>query len=684
MGRPLYTNNAATYLAFGITNTATTMQVSANAGSLFPNPTGGDYFYVSLISLSGPIIEIVKCTARSGDIFTIERGQEGTSPLYWNMGDNVQLRITAAGMNYIAGAAVQSTEEQVFTATQGQTVFTLTNFDYAPGTNNLAVFVNGSKQVYGTNYSETSVNTVTFNSGLNAGDIVEFLVGISVASGTLYANEINYNEGGVGAVTTTVQAKLQESISVLDFNADPTGTTDSTTAIQAAVNAAYGNSLYFPPGKYKITSAINIVQSIAIHGVQDKVTILLGTQNQNGFVVGDGTNGTRTACGNVSIQFINFNPVNGVNAFTSGSCIFLNYVYGTKIQNCTFYGADATTSKLYTGVTAFQVEEYWVNYCIFTKLLGYGHYTSGSSGSGLSTSDGRIDFCEFINITLDCVYFGAYTEGMTLNAPIAYQYTAKAVNIQSTLYNIFIFQPDFEIDNSSSGVFVNNCSNVQILGGWIGGSNGSVGLSVTSTASGVNAVGVIFGQSLITISGAACQVVGCDVAGVYPLTGSYTGITVASTATDIVITGNKIRQWSNAGINFSGVAGVGAISGNTFIANANDILGDAWSPASSSPVTVSGNSSDFPFAITAATTIKLTPTKNYYQVTGGTNIQYINAMPAGLAIVIQAGAGGITLVNSSGANGIILKGGVNASVPAYSLIQLMCDGNEWLELSRNF
>jgi len=261
MGRPLYTNNAATYLAFGITNTATTMQVSANAGNLFPNPTGGDYFYVSLISLSGPIIEIVKCTARSGDIFTIERGQEGTTPLYWNMGDNVQLRITAAGMNYIAGAAVQSTEEQVFTATQGQTVFTLTNFDYAPGTNNLAVFVNGSKQVYGTNYSETSVNTVTFNSGLNAGDIVEFLVGISVASGTLYANEINYNEGGVGAVTTTVQSKLQESISVKDFGAVGDGVADDTAAINAALTALKpGQALYFPTttSYYLVTSTITI------------------------------------------------------------------------------------------------------------------------------------------------------------------------------------------------------------------------------------------------------------------------------------------------------------------------------------------------------------------------------------------------------------------------------------------
>ena len=172
MGRPLYTNNAATYLAFGITNTATTMQVSANAGSLFPNPTGGDYFYVSLISLSGPIIEIVKCTARSGDVFTIERGQEGTSPQYWNMGDNVQLRITAAGMNFATGGFSQN--QSYSTATQGQTVFTVP-FTYDFGGANLYVFVNGSKQVNTLNYTETSTTYITFLSGLNAGDIVEFI-----------------------------------------------------------------------------------------------------------------------------------------------------------------------------------------------------------------------------------------------------------------------------------------------------------------------------------------------------------------------------------------------------------------------------------------------------------------------------------------------------------------------------
>jgi len=172
MGRPLYTNNAATYLAFGITNTATTMQVSANAGSLFPSPVGGDYFYVSLISLSGPIIEIVKCTARSGDIFTIERGQEGTSPLYWNMGDNVQLRITAAGMNYATGGFAQNQSYQ--TATQGQTVFTIP-FQYDIGGANLYVFVNGSKQINTLNYVETSNTSITFSFGLNVNDVVEFI-----------------------------------------------------------------------------------------------------------------------------------------------------------------------------------------------------------------------------------------------------------------------------------------------------------------------------------------------------------------------------------------------------------------------------------------------------------------------------------------------------------------------------
>ena len=201
MGRPLYTNNAATYLAFGITNTATTMQVSANAGSLFPNPTGGDYFYVSLISLSGPIIEIVKCTARSGDIFTIERGQENTTPLYWNMGDNVQLRITAQSLNLFA--------------------------------------------------SETHAEE----------DLAAYEAAVAAPSGS---SLVGYQEGASGTVARTVQARLQDFISVKDFGAVGNGIVDDTASIQAAINSIIGSggTVYFPSGYYRVTSTIKVGKTI--------------------------------------------------------------------------------------------------------------------------------------------------------------------------------------------------------------------------------------------------------------------------------------------------------------------------------------------------------------------------------------------------------------------------------------
>lgn len=59
------------------------------------------------------------------------------------------------------------------TATQGQTVVTVP-FAYVVGTNNLKVYVNGNKQVISLNYTETSTTSVTFVSGLNVGDVVEF------------------------------------------------------------------------------------------------------------------------------------------------------------------------------------------------------------------------------------------------------------------------------------------------------------------------------------------------------------------------------------------------------------------------------------------------------------------------------------------------------------------------------
>jgi hypothetical protein len=62
---------------------------------------------------------------------------------------------------------------EVATATAGQTVFNI-GFSFGVGTNSLFVFVNGSKQIVTLNYTE-STNSVTFLTGLNAGDVVQFI-----------------------------------------------------------------------------------------------------------------------------------------------------------------------------------------------------------------------------------------------------------------------------------------------------------------------------------------------------------------------------------------------------------------------------------------------------------------------------------------------------------------------------
>jgi hypothetical protein len=70
-----------------------------------------------------------------------------------------------------------STQPSVYekhTATNLQTVFSLTN-PYTVGTNSLLVFVNGQKQILTDDYAETDTATVTFGSGLSAGDKVEFM-----------------------------------------------------------------------------------------------------------------------------------------------------------------------------------------------------------------------------------------------------------------------------------------------------------------------------------------------------------------------------------------------------------------------------------------------------------------------------------------------------------------------------
>ena len=87
-------NNVATTLALDLSAGAGSMRVASGTGSRFPVITAGQYYYATLIS-SDRRLEIVKVTARTGDLLTITRAQEGTQAAEFFAGAKVELRITA-------------------------------------------------------------------------------------------------------------------------------------------------------------------------------------------------------------------------------------------------------------------------------------------------------------------------------------------------------------------------------------------------------------------------------------------------------------------------------------------------------------------------------------------------------------------------------------------------------------
>ncbi len=155
-----------------------------------------------------------------------------------------------------SNALSYTNSQEIFTATAGQTVFTLTTA-YAPGTNSLSVFVDGVNQ-YGSGaqyaYIETDSTTVTFNSGLHVGAEVKFTTTQQQGAGAVDASQVSYTAPYTSAETTNVEAKLAQTVSVLDFGADPTGSTDSTDAIQAALDTL--RRVYFPAGTYLINKPL--------------------------------------------------------------------------------------------------------------------------------------------------------------------------------------------------------------------------------------------------------------------------------------------------------------------------------------------------------------------------------------------------------------------------------------------
>lgn len=96
----LATNNAYALIPAAVTSIDTSITVESGKGALFPVLGTGDYFYVTLVDVSGNH-EIVKATARAGDVLTVDRAQQGTLAIPFPANSRIELRVTAA--NIVSG-----------------------------------------------------------------------------------------------------------------------------------------------------------------------------------------------------------------------------------------------------------------------------------------------------------------------------------------------------------------------------------------------------------------------------------------------------------------------------------------------------------------------------------------------------------------------------------------------------
>lgn len=123
-------NNATALLAGSIDNVATEIAVATGFGARFPTISEeGEWFPLVVIAANGNL-EVMRATARTGDVITVERGQEGTSATAFDAGARVDLRLTAAAiadivsdLEAVVAAAVTDLEGKLSAAEDASLLF---------------------------------------------------------------------------------------------------------------------------------------------------------------------------------------------------------------------------------------------------------------------------------------------------------------------------------------------------------------------------------------------------------------------------------------------------------------------------------------------------------------------------------------------------------------------------------
>lgn len=224
------------------------------------------------------------------------------------------------------------------------------------------------------------------------------------------ADTVGYTPAGTGAVATTTQAKLRESVSVKDFGAKGDGATNDYAAIVLALAATSGKRVLFPAGIYVVNytpgTCFTLPANVVLEGEGDGLTVLRFTASSTTLGVLFTQTSANATLNNLTVQIVEV--AGGQTSVVSWSANNL------LLDNCTFIGGMTNTgstinSNSYGVVmasTATTQTDLVVQNCSFSGFA----YPFLKSNTSLSIQK-RIKI-------VNSDFFGNYREDISLNSPL--------------------------------------------------------------------------------------------------------------------------------------------------------------------------------------------------------------------------------------------------------------------------
>ena len=263
---------------------------------------------------------------------------------------------------------------------------------------------------------------------------------------------VGYTEGGTGAVATTVQAKLRESVSVKDFGAKGDGVTDDSAAIQAAVTAAAGTKLIFPAGTYLIGTTINLVSNLFIDFGEASIIV----KATNWGFLGTSITGTTLSGGKFTPDASIVTSVHPTGTY--GATCVAEYLGCTNCHVTKIVSASNFIGVLnyYNSSDCSATHNYITDNAGGIQCLASSNYTGTSTIRGVDFSHNVIEHSgdDGLSFLIDAVYSGSIS-----GSRIAFNHITKNVGAKGTIGQA---RGIALVGGATTGA--NNIYNVEVIG----------------------------------------------------------------------------------------------------------------------------------------------------------------------------------------------------------------------------